>query len=1763
MTGKTDWRWWKFNVCYSRSSPSRDSIPFGTPHRNSLEMTSILHAWLGTLESQIVSSQSGISRRRRQTASRVNRIEGLESRELLAAGMGGSLLPSSGPTTGLFVPLYSFPQFTDFSRSALSGWWRDIRDQATATNPITVIINPSNGTADPTNPLSDFGVYRDAIRLLRQNPNVGVLGYVYTQGGVRPQSQVIQNIDWYQNYYLNSTGGSMIDGIFVDELASSASHLSYYQTLATNIRGRTRLAGTTIIANPGVVPASALLSTTVADVLVTFENVENSANPSDTDFVDAVRPAGGSANMKYAAIIHSVPTAGDRDRVLRSAKVKGFNFVYVTDDVMFNPFDVKPTYWSGIATELNRPVAPDRVVSVVESSPVGTVVGTISGFDPNPGQSVTYSIVGGNVGSAFAIHPATGQVTVNNVAAVDFETTPVFNLVVQVTDNGVPALSGTGIAKIQLIDVPDSLDIRVDSATTNGQSTISVNYTVFTADAPAFDLRFAQSVDGLFGAGDVTLGSITLTNPADRTVGSHTLQLPIGTAAGQIALPGASTADSDEDYRILVVADPTNAVVEADVDPLNEDNTQPLSGAYLAGGTLFGLGREVADSMLITKTSTAYSLNFNGVVTTYPLASVTKIRLRGAGGADTLSAASIDRAVALFGGDGNDILTGGTLADRIVGGAGNDASAGGAGSDLYVFDADEAQGADTLTDVSGVDTLDFSLTTTRSVAVNLEMPTAQIVQSASLTLTLNSATAFENLVGGSGDDTLTGNTLANNLTGGGGNDLLSGGTGNDTLVGQAGDDTLRGDLGNDRYLFDTGVLLGSDTIDESAGGVDTLDFSATSNLGVVVNLGVAATQIINSNLTLTLGSSTTIENLTGGGGDDTLTGNAAANVLTGGAGNDLLTGSGGNDTYAFNAGVALGSDTLVELTGSGTDTLDFSTTTSIGVTVDLSLATAQVVNSHLTLTLVAGDVFENLTGGALDDQLTGNSLANAIVGNNGNDTIVGAAGADTLTGSGGNDVLNGGDDNDAYPFDCDSSLGSDTIVESTTGGVDTVNFSATTTKSIVLDLSLTSPQVVNSNLTLVLSAGDVVENLTGGSLNDVLTGNGLANTFIGGPGNDLMTGADGNDHYLFDADGELGSDTIVETSTGGTDTIDFSGTTTQSVTLNLYNVLTQIVDANLSLTLSAGDGIENLIGSALNDLLTGNALSNWIDGGAGNDVIWGNNGNDTLIGGTGNDSLIGGAGNDVYSFTANSALGTDSVSETPAGGLDTLDFSTTTVAVSLNLSSAAAQVVNATLTVSLTGTDVVENVIGGSGNDILIGNALANTLSGGLGNDALTGAGGDDVLIGDAGNDVYLFDTDLALGNDTLDESASGVDTLDFTATSTQTVVVSLEVSAQQTVNANLRLTLGSTTTFENVIGGDLNDTLTGNANANTLTGNGGDDVLTGRAGNDSLFGGAGNDRYTFAADSPLGTDTLNETGGGIDTLDFSGTVSTAVTINLATATSQVVNANLSVILGSATNFENVIGGALSDTLTGNTLANDLNGGVGNDILTGAAGDDVLTGGPGDDTFKFNANAALGSDTVVEVAGQGNDLLDFSTTTTQSILLDLASTSPQVLNANLTLRLSAGDAFEMVVGTALNDTLQGNSLNNVLFGGAGLDMLFGLGGRDLLIGGTGVDTLDGGNDDDIVVGGITTYYSESTKVLDRLAISAIVAEWARVDIDYDTRVANLRSGVGSGGAFKLTALTLLVDGTANDSLSGGSGRDWFWKFGGDVLNDAIVGEAVN
>jgi Ca2+-binding RTX toxin-like protein len=217
-------------------------------------------------------------------------------------------------------------------------------------------------------------------------------------------------------------------------------------------------------------------------------------------------------------------------------------------------------------------------------------------------------------------------------------------------------------------------------------------------------------------------------------------------------------------------------------------------------------------------------------------------------------------------------------------------------------------------------------------------------------------------------------------------------------------------------------------------------------------------------------------------------------------------------------------------------------------------------------------------------------------------------------------------------------------------------------------LSLTSPtnatlgtSTVTTTITDTLTASVTttlpanVENLTltGTAVADG-TGNAGANVLTGNSANNILAGLDGNDTYAFVANSLLGIDTINETATGGTDTLDFTGTN-GPIRLNLGVTTNQtVVTSNLTLKLSAIDGIENVYGGNGSDRLTGNNLSNALYGNGGADSLSGGGGADSLVGGAGDDLLGGGAGNDSFVYSTGKAfLNTDL-------GLDTLlDFTTT------------------------------------------------------------------------------------------------------------------------------------------------------------------------------------------------------------------------------------------------------------------------------------------------------------------------------------------------------------------------------------------------------------------------------------------------------------------------------------------------------------------------
>lgn len=437
---------------------------------------------------------------------------------------------------------------------------------------------------------------------------------------------------------------------------------------------------------------------------------------------------------------------------------------------------------------------------------------------------------------------------------------------------------------------------------------------------------------------------------------------------------------------------------------------------------------------------------------------------------------------------------------------------------------------------------------------------------------------------------------------------------------------------------------------------------------------------------------------------------------------------------------------------------------------------------------------------------------------------------------------------------------------------------------------------------------------------------------------------------------------------------------------------------------------------------------------------------------------------------------------------------------------------------------VIEKAVGGSGNDRLTGNDAANTLfggagrdslAGGNGNDSLDGGSGIDTMVGGAGNDSYSLrdsgdvineaagaGTDVVLsylashllganvengrimlasaanltgnsvnnllytgaGSNIIDGGA-GIDTVSYLygVTASGGVQVNLATTVAQATGASGSDTLRN---VENLTGSARNDTLTGNGSSNTLEGGAGDDVLDGAGGTDSV--------------------SYRSAGG-------------AVIVSLALVGKQATGGAGSDTLS---NFENLLGSAYADTLTGDGS---------NNLLDGGAAADRMTGGVGNDIYVID-NVG---DTVSEMLGGGSDLVR------SSIGYSLIDTDGAGANGGQVENLQ-------LLGTA-NLSATGNSFNNVIYANSG---------ANVVDGGAGTDTLSYAYATTSGVTGVTLKLG----VLNG-AGQAVASGISGVDL-----VRNIENLAGSAYADMLGgngSANMLRGGGGLDTLAGGSGRDVF------------------
>ncbi|MDB5440394.1 MAG: Proprotein convertase, partial [Caulobacteraceae bacterium] len=681
--------------------------------------------------------------------------------------------------------------------------------------------------------------------------------------------------------------------------------------------------------------------------------------------------------------------------------------------------------------------------------------------------------------------------------------------------------------------------------------------------------------------------------------------------------------------------------------------------------------------------------------------------------------------------------------------------------------------------------------------------------------------------------------------------------------------------------------------------------------------------------------------LTGTPADDQIYGGPGFETLVGGDGDDRLYGGGGGDVLDGGAG----NDILDGGSFYG-DTTSYATAPS-GVHIDLGISGQQDTLGAGLDTLIS---IQGVTGSAFDDHL------------------IGTARDEQFNGGAGDDIIDGG-------------LGRDGVLYSNA------------TQGVTVDLSQTGPQdigqgrdtltgieyVFGSDFDDILTGGASTNSLYGGLGNDRLFGGSSDDFLNGGAGDDFMVGGGGYNEYF----GDSGSDTVSYASAGSTVNLDLTNWHRQTAPGGAEEVF---------------NGIENLIGTAFDDMLTGDGTMNRLEGGLGDDVVDGGTGADVLEGGLGNDTLLGGAGVDVDTASYASASMGVVVDLTIVGPMDTIGAGID----------------------SLTS---IENLIGSDFNDHLTGDAGANSLSGGAGDDALFGGLGNDELIG-------------GLGADTLDGGA-GADTVTYAAAGAGVSVSLAAAGPNDTGGAGI----DTLVSIEILIGSNFDDTLAGDGGSNTLAGGAGDDRLYGDAGVDRLDGGDGFDLVAYDnATSAITIDLRsagqqNTSGAGTDTL-----------ISIEAVRGSAFN---DVIYGSA-DANGLYGLDGADLLYGGAGNDQLGGGAGDDALTGGVGNDGLDGGVGNDTAVFTgasssyAFTALGGGSFSiadQVAGRdGTDTLTG---------VEFAQFADQTIDLR---------TFGFVFGTAEADILPGGPNADVIDGRGGDDVLSGGAGNDGLDGGAGSDT---------------------------------------------------------------------------------------------------------
>lgn len=307
----------------------------------------------------------------------------------------------------------------------------------------------------------------------------------------------------------------------------------------------------------------------VADITVDQDEAIPSVNATN---IFADQDAGANGNLAYSATLDDASPLPD-----------WLNFDGTTltgtptnSDVGTYAVRITATDGGGIqnsdlfditVNNLNDPPSIDDQTfdAISEDSPNGTSVGTVVATDIDPGETLQFTITAGNTGSAFSIGLATGEITVNDTTAIDYETQTSFALTVEVEDSGSSTSSAT--ITIPILDADDTSPV----ITADQTGTVPEN-------APADTIIMSVLATDIDTAGNLNNWQIVSGDPNETfQIDQH----PTNQKQGQITVQSPTFLDYEatQVYTLgIQVSDGTNtsSIQTVEITVTDQNDNSPI-----------------------------------------------------------------------------------------------------------------------------------------------------------------------------------------------------------------------------------------------------------------------------------------------------------------------------------------------------------------------------------------------------------------------------------------------------------------------------------------------------------------------------------------------------------------------------------------------------------------------------------------------------------------------------------------------------------------------------------------------------------------------------------------------------------------------------------------------------------------------------------------------------------------------------------------------------------------------------------------------------------------------------------------------------------------------------------------------------------------------------------------------------------------------------------------------------------------------------------